>query len=636
MTLLLPAIVAILLVSLPGLAVTLTLGLRGAAALVWAVPTSVAVLAVSGYATAYLPLSWGLVALILGTVAATLLALVIRLVRRTQEWEVSGSDPRNAATYAALAVSLLVIGASVVIVFGRADAFSQTYDAYYHLSLTRYFMDSGEAGPFVPRNYDDPTGGGRVFYPAVWHQLSALTGTLTGATVPVATNAATIAVAAFAWPASTLALARSLTRSRFAIVSTAVLAAGFPSFPMWGLEYGVLYPYVLAVALLGFPVSAMVQLLGLAEGERIHPALLVPLALAALGAAALAHPSSLLLVIVFALALILARIVREGVRMASGEAHTFWRTLALLVVVLAVATPVWNNLTTKAFEWSRLGTIPDVIGRFVFDAPSQGFQPSLLAAAAVVGGIMVIARHPRSFHALFPAIAVLALWVPIASAGNDEVREFFGSGFYTDPLRIAHLMPLGLLPLGLIVADRCGQWLLDHHERRAALLGGAGLALVLAATQSVGAVGQARSNAARFFQVDEESQNVTPDELQMIRDMPEYVSPEDLVLVDARTGGALIYALEGLTPTTAHPGERPSDEEFFLLDYFSRADRRDEVCEVVTDTGVDFVLDFGTNQINMHLDHNPPRGLRALERSDLVELVHEVGETRLYAITGCD
>ena len=53
----------------------------------------------------------------------------------------------------------------------------------------------------------------------------------------------------------------------------------------------------------------------------------------------------------------------------------------------------------------------------------------------------------------------------------------------------------------------------------------------------------------------------------------------------------------------------------------------------MTDLGVGFVLDFGTQEV--HPGTHPFRGLDDLEDSDAVRLVDSEGDVRLYEIVAC-
>src|SRR5690606_5761584 len=100
-------------------------------------------------------------------------------------------------------------------------------------------------------------------YPAAWHDLVSLLVSVGGGGIPVSVNVINIVVAAVVWPLGCLYLARTVWGNRPAVVlSAAVLSAGFGAFPISLLDFGVLYPNFLAVALLPLVLAISLEVLG--------------------------------------------------------------------------------------------------------------------------------------------------------------------------------------------------------------------------------------------------------------------------------------------------------------------------------------------------------------------------------------
>jgi hypothetical protein len=76
-----------------------------------------------------------------------------------------------------------------------------------------------------------------------------------------------------------------------------------------------------------------------------------------------------------------------------------------------------------------------------------------------------------------------------------------------------------------------------------------------------------------------------------------------------------------------------SDELETINDGLDSAGSGGDVCRAVTDLGVGFVLDFGTQEV--HPGTHPFPGLDDLEDSDAVRLVDSEGDVRLYEIVAC-
>ena len=89
-------------------------------------------------------------------------------------------------------------------------------------------------------------------------------------------NAVTLVVSAVVWPLGILLLTRTLFgRTPVLTVSAGLLAASLPVFPTLLMNYGVLYPYQLGLALLPVALAATLRALGLAGAPRRRPAVVV-------------------------------------------------------------------------------------------------------------------------------------------------------------------------------------------------------------------------------------------------------------------------------------------------------------------------------------------------------------------------
>jgi hypothetical protein len=76
-----------------------------------------------------------------------------------------------------------------------------------------------------------------------------------------------------------------------------------------------------------------------------------------------------------------------------------------------------------------------------------------------------------------------------------------------------------------------------------------------------------------------------------------------------------------------------SDETAIINDELDEAGAGPELCAALDAENVGFVLDFGSREV--HGGEHVYQGFDDLASSDSVELVHEVGEARLYEITAC-
>lgn len=645
-----PTIVMVVLLVAPGALLAIALGLRGTTALAAAIPSSVALISTAALATGFLPITWGLLPVANVTAAGVLIALAFRLLLNRvpggkDSWRGQWTGTDEWLGYLGIALAAGLIAFAFLRAFHDADSFSVGYDNFFHMSVIRSYLDLGQASPFVPYDFADPTGSSYV-YPTAWHQIAALLMT-TGVTdsIPVAQNALTLAVAGVAWPVAVFFWLRSMFKpGPVLLIGSGILAAGYMAFPYLPASYGPLYPFMLGTAMLPFGVGLTLQALRLGEGERLHWLLLAVLGVIYIGASGMAHPNALLGWIAITVALLVALVIRQTWR--AGHGTVTWasvgRTLAIAVVLITVAYIVWINMRPGPHWWEPSRTTPQAFGEFWLAGP-LGRPAATAMFVVVLIGLIVITRRLNYLYLLAPVAILQLFWLAVASFRDLEFRHFLTGGFYNDLARLGAFIPMALLPLAMLALRVADEWfastpLLQSERwplaRKVALLT-IGTVLLTYATQADRNVREEVWRIADAYKVFPSSRELTTSELRMIRDLPEFVSPDDVVVADTLTGASFMYPLEGLRPIQYHPKEALTPAEDVLLLHLSDPNERAEVCEAVQETSADFVLDFGTNQINMDLAHHPAPGLRDLAESDMVTLVHRVGNTRLYEITGC-
>src|SRR5699024_3969800 len=82
------------------------------------------------------------------------------------------------------------------------DSVSQTYDANFHLNLVARILESGNPSPL---SVDLSSPGNPTFYPAAWHSTVTLIAQVSGASVPLATNALLLVCVSIVWPIGVVA-----------------------------------------------------------------------------------------------------------------------------------------------------------------------------------------------------------------------------------------------------------------------------------------------------------------------------------------------------------------------------------------------------------------------------------------------
>ena len=250
----LPAIlIALAVLLVPGLAIGLVLRLRLFDAVALAPLVTVTLISVSAVAAPFAGIGWSVLPVLVLTVLV--LAACFGITRFA--WypaRTAGSGEHSflrhqGPWFAAAAAAFLLIGWQVVHIIGAPENFSQTFDNNFHLNAVRYILDTGNASSLTLTSMtsaDQPA----YFYPAAWHGFVSLIVQLSGAPITAATSAAIIAVSAAVWPLSVLFAVRRLAK----LVPAAVLGAGilvgsFSAFPILLLDFGVLYPNLLSLAM---------------------------------------------------------------------------------------------------------------------------------------------------------------------------------------------------------------------------------------------------------------------------------------------------------------------------------------------------------------------------------------------------
>ncbi|WP_342372907.1 hypothetical protein PCC79_02565 [Propioniciclava soli] len=591
-------------------------------------------------------------------VLAVLIAAIALAVRRwvTGSWftpgptssspggaSVAGTEadaPAGGAAWWGACVGLLIaavtLTAHCLTAFVAPGAVSQTFDGIAHLNTIRWIVETADASPFhIGLTSDAP------FYPNGWHVVPSLVMSLLGTSVPVAVNATSIAIAAFVWPASCLALSAALLGRRPAVlVAAGALAGAFGAFPLLLLDFGVLYPnalgYALLPAVLGWLVVAL-RTRGLPPVTR--EVLGVLLACAGLG---LAHPNAFLSLWALASGVVLVHI---GARLVAR-----WTLVRSLVAALVVA--VLTVLTIQLWSFSRTN---EVMSRWPpWQTPAQAFGEGFLVSPAHLpftypvlfllgAGWIALARRPRRAVALWPFCAALALFV-LASGFPVEspVREAVTNPWYNDSFRLAALLPAGAIPVATAGAVACwdalaalavrwprpGAW----PTRVLAVLATAAIALTGQGPNALEGVERARKS----YLLTEESPLLSPEEYALLERLDTTTPSDALIAGSPRAGTSLAYALADREVLRKHVFGQPGAEEQYLDAHLRDITADPRVCEVVDDLGVDHVLDFGEQDVHDNYEASQWKGMTDLVPSAHLVLVDAEGpEARLFRIEGC-
>lgn len=652
-----PALAAVLIIALLGLPAALALRLRGFAVALVAVPAAFAVLAVSAILSSLVGVAWSL----LPALAVALgLAVLLRVLRRWIGAPAAPAAGRRVRHDLWLGLGAAAIGGAVIAVslaagLGSPGAISQTFDANFHLNTVRYMLDTGSASPF---DMELTTPGNPAFYPALWHAFVALIAQLSGATVPVATNAALFVTSAVVWPIGAVALGRAVAgpSTRVTVIS-GILASAFPNFPLFLAGYGVIYPNLLALALLPYLLVAGLQILNLGPSRRAIPLSRGTrwlLLLGALGAAVLAHPNVIHTALAWGAIPVLAVAWRglrgrpvpgpSGLR-AQPTAPPVVRSLGAIVGVLALFgffAAAWHFGKTYDNFWEGFYGPRSAALQLIGGTPHLAGHAWTITLVVLLGA--VLAWRSRSVRWLLGSAAALAFlyWIADGFPTNDWRTAIVGP-WYNDPRRLASLVPFGALPLAVIGASAAWTMLRPGLRRFAALNarrpGMIRRVLAALAALFLLAAGQAGTFSAMESLRDgyrtDDALLLDDDERTLLERLAEEVPADDRILNNPLNGSSLGYAIADRTVLFPHTNGTYDARAYALTKALDTDPAT--ACSLATEIDVKYVLDFGTDYVfEKAAKHWPQYGaMKHLDRSPILTEVDREGDAVLYRVSGC-
>lgn len=675
--LLIPATVTVLWLWVPGVLVGSALRLRPTVLWGLAPLFSIAMVALSAVLAPFLGVGWGPAPAALLTLVLGAALWVPRLVRRKSATTVApfGQGKRSrrddaeanrgrrsqgrslvsrATSVASLTVMAFVLSGvlmarHVMNVLDRPESMSQTFDNIYHQNAVRFILDGGSASSLdmlaMTASPGDPT-----FYPAAWHDLVSLVMmTLRMESIPLATNALILVVCALVWPAGVVLLSRAVLPGRLlrvGLLPAGVLAASFPPFPLFFLDFGVLYPNLLGLALLPALVVLVLRFLRLGRREGIGwPAVVIGGILGSI-ALSLSHPNASMSLILMVVPLATVAALREAARVLNPRTSGSWVVAAALAAfaagVFLAARAVWPIIRPpeEALTWPPIMSTGEAIGRALTMSGAYGL-PAWPLMVLILAGAYASVRH-RQVALLAAWIVVVYFWLAIASWPSGEARTALVGVWYNDPMRLVGVLVIPAVPLAALGTAHLLDWAARQVRRRGpswarawswSTTGALGAIALILLTQRAGWMNTAVQNASDMYQLTDDSQVLTGDEYALLEQLPDLVPGDSVIITNSWNGSSLAYALTGLDTTTKHTLEYISPEDKIVEDRLDQASEDPEVCEAVDALGATYVLDFGDQYVNaMTWDHP---GFDGLEDAEGFTLIAEEGEAALYRIDAC-
>ncbi len=625
-------------VMIPGVLVSLVLGMRGLAAWALAVPAGVTIIVLAALAAPFVGMAWGLIPVLVVTLVIAAIAAALRFVL----WRGPAARPSFAslspAGIAALCAAGIVVVVQLIGVIGDPQNISQTFDNIFHLNAIRYALDTGSVSPLTIGSMTSGPTGGLPFYPSGWHAVTTLVVQVTGVAIPIASNAVMMFFAAIAWPLSIILLVRTLFgTSTPVIVTAAAVGVALPAFPLLLLEYGVLFPYMMSLSMIAVPLALIIEACRQGSWDRRWPFLVA--ALGSLPGIAIAHPGGFVALLVFATAALGAFWIRLLLSDAARSRKISASVWAAAYTVVALASWYVLRPPAAARTWETTETLGQAVGEVltvsVWTAPVNVVVMVLVIVGAVAAALR---RSTNDWIALGFLLAAAGLYIVVSGLPYWVPRDILTGAWYNNAPRLAALLPIAWVPLAAIGGARLwevlgGMLARIPRPRLRPVLAALVAVIVLVVVPQVGSMRQAVASAHGAFVVTEASPLLTTDELALIERLDAEVPDDAVILGSPWTGTALAYALADRQVIMPHTLMDITDDMSVVLDGLDTARPGSAVCDAVDRLGIDYVLDFGEQEING--GEHAYKGLDHLDSSAAVQEIDAVGDAVLYEVVVC-
>ena len=502
------------------------------------------------------------------------------------------------ATVGGLAFAFVAVAIVLTRVTGTPDHFPQHPDTIFHLGDALWMTQHRDVS--VLHSLAFMAEGRSGTYPAAFHVFTATTAMLTGTNVVVATQSAVMVMGGLVWPLGMVLLGRAVLGSRPEVVgATAVASVLFTAFPFTLMGFGVLWPNLFGQALLPGLVATAMAALARFVPHRAPVAAVAPAALvtvAGVPGLTAAHPNALVAFLVLGYLVVAAAVVRSAWerRRRPGSAAVRIGGLAVVTAVAAVGSVVVRSpsMVATGAPGPERGLWAAVIDAVLF-GPRQAQQLWLLTVVAVVGGATLFWRHRGAAWLPVAATVFAGLYV-LNVAVDDEAARYLTWPWYNNAIRLAVAGSLpsvlcaaaGFVALGTLVA-RVARGIPAARTVATGLV----LAAFLVLTQ--GYVRQHQNFLHGYYHPSAARSWASDDELRALRQLSTHIPDGAVTAANAWNGGTYLYIVSG------KPLMVPTEKALFAGDRTLLAARLDqagtspEVCAAARRQGVEYALTGG-------------------------------------------
>lgn len=560
------------------------------------------------------------------------------------------SNPKvTRAVVVALCVAAFLLIPQLLMIFGPAGNISQTTDNVFHLNTIRLMLDLGNGSVFTPSllNGDGPGG----FYPAAWHSTVALIAGSTGVGIPAAVNSVNLVIGALVWPAGAIFLTRQVFGNRtLTLVSVGVLSVCFAAFPFRLLDWGVLYPNYLSMALT-MPLWGLALLLlkQTASEDSISTPMTWWLALTAIPAALLSQPNVVLALIALTLPLLVSRLwglrkADTGIRIEHGTR----KSVSLLYIGLIIGgIIVWTAL--RPIPLNNTETNPPYtslarsIGEWLTGTDS-GHLPAVGTLIFIILGIINLIRSRSNYWFLGSYGLMSLLFIAAAGLPSSSFRTFLTGGWYDDYNRITGLLVVTGLPLAAVGSTLAVDWIrkklaLCCAKSKPANVTALAVVVVLGGGLTVSqvvTVSPAALSAASNYNLDDGAPMMSADEYRLFQRLDALVPANASIAGNPWNGSAMAYWVSGRHLVFSHIFVPLTPDLKLVARGLRRADFDAPVCAAAARLNIKYVL--GSSE--PEFAHGNPRdgsfsGMNNMNSAYGFTKVAQEGSAALYKMPDC-
>ncbi|WP_026551298.1 DUF6541 family protein, partial [Arthrobacter sp. H20] len=618
-----------------------------------AAPLTISVIALGAIVADLLGVPWSLWVLIVPVVVLSVGGVAVRFLWRRTHMGAQAAGRHSLelsiAFGTALALAAALIGWRLIEIIGAPENVSQTYDAGFHLNALQFISDTGSASSLTLGGLTT-AGADPYFYPGAWHGFVSLLAQLTQAGIPLAVTASSLVIAAVVWPLGCMFMCTRITGNRpIPLLVTGVLSAAFGAFPYLMLDFGVLYPNFLSIALL--PTSIGLAAMVLRFSADNHQKWLVSvLAFAVtIPGLALAHPSTLMALLALLLPMGTVALVRHW-RQLHQVGSGAWRYLPSLAFLSTYAFAVyllWLRLRPgeAASDWEPFQTPAQALGEVVASAP-QSRPIATMVMILLLAGIFHVFQRRGGWWGLGLFLVTGYLFVVVTGFPQDDFRSLVTGVWYNDSFRLTALLPVTTIILAVVGGSWIVATLVARFQPATPLPSETGhrvavpAAAVLVATIAIITVGsqgkqiqQTVTTAQESYELTDDSDFLSIDELTLIERLPDQLPDDAVIAGNPWTGTAYVYALTGIPTLTPHVGSTGTEDTLRILTRLHNAAVDPQVCELVAKLNSYYVLEFDGPELHLG-DHNYP-GVEDLDAKPGFQLLDSEGDAHLYEVTAC-